>query len=71
MGIAAVGAVFFAQLATNGGHWGLAFRTALIVTLAFVLIALAAAVWDVRAARRSRPVPLAAAAHAGTGRAPT
>lgn len=51
VGIAAVGAVFFAQLAGNGGHWGLAFRTSLWVTIAFVLVALAAAVWDVTAAR--------------------
>jgi len=53
LGIAAVGAVFFAQLASNGGSWGLAFRTALIVTLGFVLVALAAAGYDVLAARRA------------------
>ena len=53
VGIAAVGAVFFAQLAGNGGSWGLAFRTALIVTLGFVVIALVAAGYDVLAARRA------------------
>jgi len=63
VGIAVVGAVFFAELATNGGSWGLAFRTALLVTLGFVLIALAAAVRDVLAARR-HPDP----AGAGTAR---
>jgi MFS family permease len=59
LGIAAVGAVFFAALAGNGGSWGLAFRTALLVTIGFVLVALAAAVYDVTASRRppslSRP----------------
>jgi EmrB/QacA subfamily drug resistance transporter len=53
VGIAAVGAVFFAQLAGNGGSWGLALRTALLVTLGFVVIALAAALADVLAARRA------------------
>jgi EmrB/QacA subfamily drug resistance transporter len=52
VGIAAVGAVFFAQLAANGGHWGLAFRTALLVTIAFVLAAAVAAAADVGVARR-------------------
>ncbi len=56
VGIAAVGAIFFAQLAANGGSWGLAFRTALLVTIGFVLVALAAAVYDVTAARRA-PAP--------------
>jgi EmrB/QacA subfamily drug resistance transporter len=53
VGIAAVGAVFFAQLASNGGSWSLAFRTALLITIGFVVVALAAAVADVVAARRS------------------
>jgi predicted MFS family arabinose efflux permease len=52
LGIAAVGAVFFAELAGNGGSWGLAFRTALLVTIGFVVIALAAAVADVTLSRR-------------------
>jgi EmrB/QacA subfamily drug resistance transporter len=60
VGIAAVGAVFFAQLADNGGSWGLALRTALLVTLGFVVIALAAALADVLAARRSLPDRVAA-----------
>jgi EmrB/QacA subfamily drug resistance transporter len=53
VGIAAVGAVFFAQLDQNGGSWGLAFRTSLIVTIGFVVVALAAAVWDIVGARRA------------------
>jgi MFS family permease len=53
LGIAAVGAVFFAALAGNGGSWGLAFRTALLVTIGFVLTALVAAVADVVASRRA------------------
>ena len=57
VGIAAVGAVFFAQLATNGGSWGLAFRTALLVTIGFVLVALIAAAADVTLGRRHGPAP--------------
>ncbi|MGA5298709.1 MFS transporter [Nucisporomicrobium flavum] len=53
LGIAMVGAVFFNRLATNGGSWSLAFRTALLVTIAFVVVALAAALADVRAAHRA------------------
>jgi EmrB/QacA subfamily drug resistance transporter len=52
VGIAAVGALFFARLADNGGDWAAAFRSALWLTVAFVLIALVAAVADVLAARR-------------------
>jgi EmrB/QacA subfamily drug resistance transporter len=57
LGIAAVGAVFFAQLADNGGSWGLAFRTALWVTIGFVLVALVAALADVIADRRVAALP--------------
>jgi EmrB/QacA subfamily drug resistance transporter len=57
VGIAAVGAVFFAQLAANGGSWGLAFRTALLVTIGFVLVALVAAAADVTLGHRHRPAP--------------
>jgi hypothetical protein len=49
--------VFFAQLAANGGSWGLAFRTALLVTIGFVLVALVAAVADVTLGHRHRPAP--------------
>nr|WP_268248735.1 MFS transporter [Actinoplanes ianthinogenes] len=49
VGIAGVGAVFFNRLAHHGGDWGLAFRTSLAVTVAFVGAALVAAVVDVRA----------------------
>jgi EmrB/QacA subfamily drug resistance transporter len=52
LGIAAVGALFFAELAGNGGSWGLAFRTSLWVTIAFVVVALIAALLDVKAARK-------------------
>ena len=54
VGIAVVGAVFFARLEAHRGSWGPAFRTALLVTIGFVLIALVAAVCDVLAARRER-----------------
>jgi EmrB/QacA subfamily drug resistance transporter len=47
-GIAAVGALFFAQLAANHGSWVLAFRDALWVTVGFVVIALVAALADLR-----------------------
>ncbi|WP_203835513.1 MFS transporter [Winogradskya humida] len=57
LGIAVVGAVFFNRLASNGGSWSLALRTALLVTLAFVLIALTAAVTDVLTTRKSRDAP--------------
>jgi EmrB/QacA subfamily drug resistance transporter len=52
MGIAAVGALFFARLADNGGQWGPAFRGALWLTIAFVVVALAAALTDVLSAGR-------------------
>ena len=51
IGIAAVGAFFFAQLAGSRGDWGAAFRGALWLTVAFVAIALAAAAMDVLSAR--------------------
>jgi EmrB/QacA subfamily drug resistance transporter len=50
-GIAVVGAVFFNRLTANGGDYASAFRTALLVTTAFVVVALVAAVWDVRGPR--------------------
>jgi EmrB/QacA subfamily drug resistance transporter len=56
VGIAAVGSVFFNRLAGNHGDWDAAFRTSLIVTMSFVLIALVAAATDVRmAASRREP----------------
>ncbi|GAA1815040.1 DHA2 family efflux MFS transporter permease subunit [Actinomadura chokoriensis] len=54
MGIAAVGAVFFAAVAGTRGDWATAFRHGLIVILGFVLAALAAAVADLAAGRRRR-----------------
>jgi MFS family permease len=47
-GIAAVGALFFAQLVAPHRSWVLAFRSALWVTIGFVVIALAAARADLR-----------------------
>jgi MFS family permease len=51
IGIAAVGSVFFAQLAATR-NYDTSLRVALIVTLAFVVVALLAAVYDVVAERR-------------------
>ena len=53
VGIAVVGAVFFNRLAATGNDWSSALRTALLVTIGLVLVALAAAVADVLAARRN------------------
>ncbi len=57
IGIAGVGAVFFNRLAHHDGDWGLAFRTSLSVTIAFVVAALIAATADVLAGRRSEHQP--------------
>ena len=57
VGIAVVGAVFFNRLAASGNDWSSALRTALLVTVGLVLIALAAAVADVFAARRAARMP--------------
>ncbi|WP_433058930.1 MFS transporter [Dactylosporangium sp. CS-033363] len=54
VGIAAVGAVFFNRLAHHDGNWSLAFEGSLLVTIGFVLVALAAGLADVIMARRSR-----------------
>jgi EmrB/QacA subfamily drug resistance transporter len=51
VGIAAVGALFFARLASTGGDWSSAFRGALWLTVVFVVVALAAAIAEVVAAR--------------------
>nr|WP_312034132.1 MFS transporter [Actinoplanes sp. TBRC 11911] len=51
VGIAAVGALFFAQLASTRGDWATSFRAALWLTVALVVVALAAAVAEVIAAR--------------------
>ncbi|NJC73326.1 MFS transporter [Planosporangium thailandense] len=64
IGIATVGSVFFARLAASGGHWSVAFRDALFVAIALVVVTLAAAVADVVAGRR-------AARDARAGQAPT
>jgi EmrB/QacA subfamily drug resistance transporter len=53
IGIAAVGSVFFAQLATTRDY-DRSLRVALLVTLAFVVVALLAAIADVVADRRLR-----------------
>ncbi len=68
-GIAAVGAVFFNRLTANGGDYASAFRTALLVTTAFVAVALAAAIWDVRgAARAAHRAPEPRSLHAALSR---
>jgi EmrB/QacA subfamily drug resistance transporter len=46
VGIAAVGAVFFAAVGASHGDWAAAFRHGLVLVTAFVLVALAAAVVD-------------------------
>jgi EmrB/QacA subfamily drug resistance transporter len=53
IGIAAIGAVFFSQLASTGGQYAEAFDTSLYVTIGFMAIALAAATTDVVAGRRT------------------
>ena len=57
MGIAIVGAVFFSRLTATGNDWGSALRTALLVTIGLVVVALAAALVDVVAARRADRTP--------------
>ena len=57
MGIAVVGAVFFNRLAATGDDWSSALRTALLVTVGLVLVALVAALADVLAARRADRAP--------------
>jgi MFS family permease len=52
VGIAAVGAVFFAAVSASHGDWATAFRHALLVVTAFVLIALCAAAADLFAGHR-------------------
>jgi EmrB/QacA subfamily drug resistance transporter len=51
VGIAAVGAVFFAAVSGTHGDWAVAFQRGLLVVLAFVLAALCAAVADLLAGR--------------------
>ncbi|RMI36041.1 MFS transporter [Actinomadura harenae] len=46
VGIACVGAVFFATVAGTGGNWAEAFRDGLLVVLAFVLAAFAMSLFD-------------------------
>ena len=52
IGIAAVGAVFFAAVSASHGDWAVAFRHGLVVVTVFVLIALCAAVFDLLAGDR-------------------
>jgi EmrB/QacA subfamily drug resistance transporter len=52
-GIAVVGATFFSALATTHQAWALAMRSALLVAIGFVLIALVVAGIDIRAGRRT------------------
>ncbi|MDI1464576.1 MFS transporter [Catellatospora sp. KI3] len=62
VGIAAIGAIFFAGLAASQGDYAAAFRHGLLLTIAFVLAALVVALIDVYAGRRAArdsatPVP--------------
>jgi len=52
VGIAAIGSVFLSEVASSGGEYATAFRHSLLVTIAFVLVALVVAVTDVIASRR-------------------
>lgn len=53
IGIAAVGAVFFATVAGSRGDWAQAFRSGLVVVIAFVVAALGAAFADLLTGRRT------------------
>ncbi|GAA4201646.1 MFS transporter [Streptosporangium oxazolinicum] len=53
VGIAAIGSVFFSEVASSHGDYATAFRHSLLVTIAFVLVALAVAVIDVITSRRA------------------
>jgi EmrB/QacA subfamily drug resistance transporter len=58
IGIASVGSVFFADLAATRGHWSQAFRVALLVAIALILVALIAALADIfTGTRRSNGRP--------------
>jgi EmrB/QacA subfamily drug resistance transporter len=73
VGIAAIGSVFFARLSRSPGGWSSAFREALLVAIAFMLVALVAALADILAGRRAarrehRPgVPSGAGGKSGHG----
>jgi EmrB/QacA subfamily drug resistance transporter len=54
MGIAAIGSVFFSSLATHRGNYAVAYRHALYVNIAFVLVALAVALADVVTDRKQQ-----------------
>ncbi|GLW06412.1 MFS transporter [Microtetraspora sp. NBRC 13810] len=51
VGVAAVGSMFFATVAGTGGDWAVAFERGLLVVIAFVLVALCAALGDLLAGR--------------------
>ncbi|MEU0480550.1 MFS transporter [Streptosporangium sp. NPDC006013] len=53
VGIAAIGSVFFAEVASSRGDYATAFRHSLLVAIAFVLVSLVVAVVDVVTARRA------------------
>jgi EmrB/QacA subfamily drug resistance transporter len=54
VGIAAIGSAFFSEVASSHGDYASAFRHSLLVTIAFVLVALVVAVIDVITSRRDR-----------------
>ncbi|GGM58326.1 MFS transporter [Dactylosporangium sucinum] len=53
-GIAAIGSVFFARLSATGADWTAALSAALLSAIGFLLLALVAALADIRGARRLR-----------------
>jgi EmrB/QacA subfamily drug resistance transporter len=55
IGIAVVGSIFFANLAATHGHWSQAFRTALLMAIGLVLVALIAALADIFTGRQAAP----------------
>ncbi|WP_047864347.1 MFS transporter [Rubrobacter aplysinae] len=54
IGISAVGAIFFSRLGASGGDYGDAISTGLILTLAFVVLALIVGLIDVWLGRRAK-----------------
>jgi MFS family permease len=70
VGIAAVGSIFFATLASNHGDYGQALPFGIAISIAFVIVALGSAVADVVANRLKarRDAPMSEAQAYGSGR---
>lgn len=65
-----VSVVFFHVLGTRPGAWASAFQWALLVAIAFVVLALVIAFTDVGLGRRSRSATEAGAARPGSAHRP-